>query len=192
MVVVVGCPHLQAGALPAGRRAGGMAVAIARAVVDGGARVELVGKVGDDRAGDDLAVELERASIGHAALLRDPAGATPADDEGPGLGLSAPDVELALRYLADWRVIVVADPLEGDVAEAIAGSAAFAGAHQVVIGGHGGVGIEVTHLRPGPGDHAAFAVLVGRYAAYLDQGRAPGDAFAQASAEVGWRAAADA
>jgi hypothetical protein len=192
VVVVVGSPYLLAGSLPPGRRVGGTAVAIARAVVDGGARVELVGKVGDDPAGDDLAVELERASIGHAALLRDPAGATAVSDAGPAPGLSAPDVDLALRYLADWRVIVVADPLDDDVGEAIARSAAFAGAHRVVVDGHDGVENEVTYLRSGPGDHLAFAALVGRYAAHLDAGRDPGDAFAQASAEVGWRAAPDA
>lgn len=186
MVVVLASPHLREGSLPAGRTAGGLGVAIARAAVAAGARVELVGTIGDDEAGDAIAVELERAGIGHAALLRDPAVSTPAGDRAAGLALRAADVDLALRYLVDYRVVVEADRSTTEVGEVAASLASFAGAHRIVIGGSDGSGQDVTVLRPGRNDHAAFAVLVGRYAALLDAGVAAGEAFAQATEAVGW------
>ena len=127
MIVVLGRPALGRTAdgsepLPAGR-AGAIAVAIAAA----GARVELVGSVGDDAAGDQVAVALGRAGVGHAALLARPIGghaggrcggrvAAPSDvAEAPRLDrlprLEAADVELGLRYLSECRVLVVADAL---------------------------------------------------------------------------------
>jgi hypothetical protein len=39
--------------------------------------VELIAKLGDDAAGDELLFALTRAGVGHAAMLRDPARATP-------------------------------------------------------------------------------------------------------------------
>ncbi len=112
MIVVVGLP-VYAG-LPDGRGApAGLAVDVAIAAHGRGATVELVGKIGDDGAGDAVVVALGRAGVGHAALLRDPARPTPvlapepvaaeaeaagaagtdaepADDE-PGLALLPPD-----------------------------------------------------------------------------------------------------
>lgn len=168
-----------------------MAVGIARAAVEGGATVEVVGKVGDDAVGDELVVELERAGIGHAALLRDPASRTPIGDEAPGLELAPPDVELALRYLTDCRVIVVAESLTPAADEVVRTSAAFGGAHRVLLDGDDGAegGEDATVLRAGPGELTAFSALVGRYAAHLDAGTRPADAFARASAEIGWTAA---
>jgi hypothetical protein len=76
MIVVVGLP-VYAG-LPDGRGApAGLAVDVAMAAHGRGATVELVGKIGDDGAGDAVVVALGRAGVGHAALLRDPARPTP-------------------------------------------------------------------------------------------------------------------
>lgn len=183
---------------PSGRRASGLGVDIALAAAAAGARVELVGKVGDDQAGDAVAVELERAGVGHAALLREPAAQTPVDGADPALSLGRADVELALRYLPDFRVVVAADELADPVAQAVAEAARYGGAHRVIIGGRVAEDEGVTQLMTPsaanrPGDRAAgmaaFGAFVGRYAALLDAGQSPADAFTTAAGEVGWEPA---
>lgn len=57
---------------PAGR-----SVRIADAIRAAGGEVQLVGKVGDDLAGDAIVIELGRRSIGHSALARAGSGLTP-------------------------------------------------------------------------------------------------------------------
>ena len=65
-----------------------------------------------------MALALGVAGVGHAALLRDPAGVTPrVDSDGIETGaplarLDAADIDLGLRYVPDCRVLVVADPLD--------------------------------------------------------------------------------
>jgi sugar/nucleoside kinase (ribokinase family) len=76
MIAVVGLPAW-AGTPDGEGSAGGPAVDIAVAAHRRGAAVELVGKVGDDGAGDAVVVSLGRLGIGHAALLRDPTRPTP-------------------------------------------------------------------------------------------------------------------
>jgi sugar/nucleoside kinase (ribokinase family) len=76
VIVVVGLPAYTDA--PDGERcAGGLAVDVAVAAVGRGAAVELVGKVGEDGAGDAVVVALGRMGVGHAALLRDPVRSTP-------------------------------------------------------------------------------------------------------------------
>jgi hypothetical protein len=184
----------RAAGIASGRGAAGLGVDIALAAATAGARVELVGKVGDDPAGDAIAVELERAGVGHAALLREPAARTPVHGVDPVLPLGLADVELALRYLPDFRVIVAADALPEPVAGAVAEAARYGGAHRVLIGGLATEDEGVTQLvAPSPGDGAArntaFGAFVGRYASFLDAGNAPADAFATAARDVGWEPA---
>ena len=76
MIAVVGLPAW-AGSPDGEGSAAGLAVAVAAAAHARGAAVELAGKIGDDGAGDAVVVALGRLGIGHAALLRDPAHATP-------------------------------------------------------------------------------------------------------------------
>jgi hypothetical protein len=76
VIVVVGLPAY-ADSPDAERCAGGLAVEVASAARSRGGAVELVGKVGDDGAGDAVVVALARLGIGHAALLRDPVLPTP-------------------------------------------------------------------------------------------------------------------
>ena len=76
MIVVVGLPAYTADSKGEGT-ASGLAVDVARAALARNAQVQLVGKVGDDGAGDAVVVSLGRMGIGHAALLRDPARPTP-------------------------------------------------------------------------------------------------------------------
>jgi hypothetical protein len=125
VIVVVGRPGLGAGAGLSGR-----AAAIALAAAAAGSRVELVGSVGDDAAGNEVVVRLGRAGVGHAAVLRDPAGRTPIPEAtaAPLPRLDAADVGLGLGYLAACRVIVVAEPLPPDVQAAVREAADYHGA----------------------------------------------------------------
>lgn len=196
MVVVLGSPTFPGERRPPGHRAGGLAARIALAAAAAGARVELVGKIGEDEAGDAITVDLERAGVGHAALLRDPSAGTPGSGQAAPLALERPDLELALRYLGDFAVIVAAEPLAAAIAEVVSEAAGYAGAHRVLVGGDADVGgtaaletadSDLTVLRAPARDEGAFADFVGRYAAYLDAGRAPADAFTGATGDVGWQ-----
>lgn len=206
MIVVLGRPGLTADD-HIGRSAGLIALAAAHA----GGRVELVGSVGDDPAGDAVIVELGRAGIGHAAVLRDPAGVTPRagetddadealetddpDDPGERLPrLDAADVELGLAYLAECQVLVAAETLPADVMRIVSDAATYHGAALIVLAADGQppdmeMPETATVLAVPTDDGGAFAQLVGRYAALLDAGRPPVDAWSDAVSEGGWEPA---
>lgn len=220
MIIVVGSPGFRAASENASSAAVGVAADIAREAVSSGSTVELVGKIGDDAAGDALVLALAAARIGHAALLRDAAHGTPlagedgtGDDDDPDLvaeerapggdglvpedpaerpAVDAGDLSLAFRYLSDYQVIVVADPIDGASAEVVAEAAAFAGA-QVVVVGHESTQVaealaSATVLEAPPLDpDRVFAAVVGRYAAELDRGVLPADAFKSAVSGAGWQ-----
>jgi hypothetical protein len=173
-----------------------MASFIAKACVGVGTKVELVGTVGDDAAGDAVVVDLARAGVGHAALLRVPADASAADGPAasPGTRLDARDLDLGLRYLADFRVLVVAEPLPADAEAVVIEAAAYSGAVLIAVAGGGAaVGpaladvatvLEAPDAAPVP-----FAEMVGRYAAGLDAGLEPAAAFTAAAQGAGWEPA---
>ena len=75
MIAVIGTPfgRLVNGVVLAAGSASRIALTAARA----GRLVQLVGKTGDDSTADGLLLDLARGGVGHAALLRDPARATP-------------------------------------------------------------------------------------------------------------------
>ncbi len=140
--------------------AAGLAGRAARAAAAAGARVEVVGKVGEGPAGDAVLLALARAGAGHVATLRDASHPTPrvrsGDEAGDGLEDAAPvdadetvrpdataddpdpptleaaDVTLALRYLTDYRVILVLEPATPGIVTEAAAAAAWAGAHLVI------------------------------------------------------------
>jgi hypothetical protein len=156
--------------------------------------VELVGAVPDTDVGDAIVLELGRAGIGHAAVLRDPStGATRFD---------AADVSLGLSYVADCHVLVVAEPLAGDALAVAADAAAYHGAHLIAVMAvdaaepAGLPATQVTLLREPttegqePIDTDDFAAAIGRYAAELDRGTSPADAFRRALGGA-WEAVAD-
>jgi hypothetical protein len=193
--------------------------------------VELVGKVGNDGAGDAVVVALGRLGVGHAALLRDPARFTPVltalpgDDavdaadaadlasdaaasagDGPRVrllpedaaarpALEAADVDLALRYLPQASVIVLADPLPEATLEAGIQGAAFAEARLVVLVPAGGsvpsVPPETTVLEAPVEDDGSFGRLVGTFAGALEAGVDPAAAFREAVATSGWESVPD-
>jgi sugar/nucleoside kinase (ribokinase family) len=205
VIVVVGSPAWRA-AEPAGPD--GRACRVALAAAERGGAVELIGRAGDDPAGDALLLALARAHVGHVALLRDPARATPivdavADEESvspiedgvsaatPGRAASGPvlepaDVSLAMRYLPSYDVIVVTDDVPADALPVVVEAAEFGGARLVVLVGEGSAppdGLpEAALVLEAPSDDpdGAFAALVGGYAAALDAGSTPEEAFVAA------------
>ena len=183
MIVVLGRPQLdERGALS------GRAGRIAAAAAGAGAGVEIVGGVIDDGTGDATITALGRQRIGHAAVLRTSQAGEPQ--------LDAADIELALRYLTECRVLVIADPL-GDAALATAiDGARYHGAELVVAATQArlpdddGMPEHSTVLDAPDEDDGAFAGLVGRYAAQLEAGRESADAWRDALDATGWEATA--
>jgi hypothetical protein len=218
MIVVIGLPAYADS--PDGEKcAGGLAVEIAAAAVRRGATVELVGKVGNDGAGDAVVVALGRMGVGHAALLRDPVLPTPVfaapavDEDAAELDsdlpagrllpedpatrpvLEAADVDLALKFLPQAGVVVLSGPLpEAAVAAAVDG-AAFAGARIVALIPAGAVPpalpVEATVLETPPDDDGSFGRMVGIFAGALDAGVDPVVAFREAVGSAGWEPVAE-
>ena len=211
MIVVLGRPGLALAEADGARPLGGLAALIALEAARRKQTVELVGSVGEDPAGDAVAVTLGAAGVGHAALLRDPAGVTPdaslaviAGRAAPPLPrLDAADVELGLRYLAECRVLVVADDLDEAAAAATMDAAAYHGAPVVAIVS-AGAGVPDAWDRgatvlsapdaedeDGPVDPAPFAKLVAGFAIGLEEGRPVGEALERAVSGGGWERAED-
>jgi hypothetical protein len=170
--VIVVCGSLE----PDGRREG-LAVAIAGRAAAAGGTVQLVGIVTDGAAGDSRLIAFAASGIGHAAVLR----TTPR-------ALEREDVELALRYLPDIRV-VVAFAVAAPLIPALVDGAGYAGATLVIIlGGVAGdtdpgeaAGLPPTAVvlrAPADDPDATFAGFVGAFAAAIDGGAVPADAWA--------------
>jgi hypothetical protein len=221
MIVVLGRPRVYRPEPDGELAPGGLGVEIALARGQAGAAVELVGSIGDDAEGDRVVVALGQASVGHAALLRDPSMRTPPLGEAEadqGLPrLEAADVELGLRYVADCRVLVIAEDLDPAARREALTAAEFHGAAVIMITSADSLdldalGAAVTLLeRPGlamadvdagemdvPTDartvaaqEAAFAGLVADYARRLDRGDAPAVAFRAALEGGAWEPSAD-
>lgn len=220
MIVVIGQPVLDPGGpVPA---ATGPAARIALAAVARGASVQLIGKVGDDVAGEALVLALARGGIGHVALLRDPARSTPhvvrrLDDDGldpdgggdihadeptiePGdparrPGLDTGDVELGLRYLTDFRVIVATDALDEPTMRVVADASGWAAGTLIVLIPDGALepsGLPAGSIvlqSPAADAGGAFDRLVGELAAAIDGGTDPQAAFRELLAGEGWEPA---
>lgn len=223
MVVVIGAPGGQG--YPTGIRATGLAMDVARAAVAAGAAVQIIGRVGDDAAGDAVLLDVAAAGIGHVAVLRasgqpttvrpEPAtddetasgaalddeptdpddGAAPAPRD-EGLSIDAGDLDLALRYLPDYRVLVVATDLDPAAWETVTAATSWSGAYLMGLVGPDGAPADLPEdatilERPADDADGTFAAMVGRYAAGLDAGEEPAAAFAAASSGSGWASVAD-
>lgn len=219
MIVVIGSPAAQSGR--AGIEPAGVPAAIAIAAAGLGGSVQLVGRVGEDAAGDVVLLALAAAGVGHVAVLREAthstpsvvpgAGTTPAPDgpdlagpmleiddphdsvpEAPaGLSMDAGDLDLALRYLPDYRVVIVADELPTPALETVVGAARWAGAHLIALVLDAAAGRDLPAdatilVRPGSDPDGTFARFVADFAVGLDGGRTPEDAFSSASGGGGW------
>lgn len=206
MIVVIGQPILRAAALGGGLD--GIPARAAATAAAAGREVQLVGQVGDDPDGDALVLALAQAGIGHVAVRREPARRTPvliaepADDdesEAPAPTIVPPDredrpaldpadVDLALRYLTDFGVVVVAEPLPPAVVDVAAAAAAYAGAQLVVAVAPGSDGPSFATVveAPATDPEGAFATFLGTLAADLDGGTLPAGGVATAAAGLGW------
>lgn len=227
MIVVVGQPLYSDTATVA---VAGIPAGIALAAAAGGHAVQLVGKAGEDDAGDAVVMALAKGGVGHVALLREagrstvhvippasgevlatetepisaaiepedvdaPASASTPAEPSTGLALEAADVDLALRYLTDFGVLVIADPVSADVLAVAAAAATWSDARLMVLLSPGEV--EPTGLpddaivfeAPDSDDDGAFASMVGAFAAALDDGEDPAAAFQSTVEGAGWTAA---
>jgi hypothetical protein len=191
VIVVVGRPGLDEK-----DRLDRPAALIALAARAAGAGADVVGAIGDDADGDKVALALGSEGIGHAALLRDPAAKTPRKLAAPAAlpRLDGQDVELGLAYLSEFRVLVLAEPLDAGAVAAARGAASYQGAALVVVIASGGAApaelpAAATVLEMPEEDEGAFSELVGRYAAALDRGEDAGIAWQAALAAGGWETA---
>jgi sugar/nucleoside kinase (ribokinase family) len=216
VIVVIGSPLARPAEPDRRGSAAGQAVEVGRGAVEGGSVVQLVGKIGDDPAGDALVVAIAEAGIGHAAILRDPARPTqvmvpaghPDDDpfasDAPsdaavepavaGSVLDPEDLELALRYLPDHRVVVVAEQLGAAALASVVSDCSYVGAELVLIIGPGATGGlpagAIVLEAPEEDPDGVFGRTVGLFAAALDQGRPAAEALAAATSGTGWTAVA--
>jgi sugar/nucleoside kinase (ribokinase family) len=178
----------------------GFAAALAVAAVRSGSPVQVVARVGDDAVGDEVILGLAVERIGHVATLRDAGRETAvivdetdesidaephSTDSGERAGpiLDAPDVDLALRYLSDYRVIVVLHPADAGVVREAASAATWAGAHLVVVVAHeapvdvGSMPDSALVVLAQP-DAENLAERIGVYAATVESGGDPDTAYA--------------
>ena len=112
--------------------------------------------------------------------------------------LDAGDVSLALRYLSAFGVLVVTDDVPEAAVPVAIEAAGFAGARLILLVAGDADPIpsvlppDATVLRVPDADDGSFARMVGAYAAGLDQGVDPAQAFRAAVASVGGEALAPA
>lgn len=132
VVVIIGSPTAEPDA-SGGHSASGLAVRVARGLVQRGERVELLGRVGADAVGDEAILSLARDGIGHVALLRDPSLVTPMSGVSSGISIDAGDVQLGLRYLTNFSTVLLIDPLDASVVQQVADDAAYVGAQMIVV-----------------------------------------------------------
>jgi hypothetical protein len=154
---------------------GTSASAVAGRAAAAGSHIQAVGVVPDDSEGDRRLLELVAAGVGHVAVLR-----------GPARTLEGADVDLALRYLSDVRVVVTVGLVPAAVAAA-AERASWAGAPLIVIrDAETGADAEAGELpdgtivleAPASDPDGTFAGFVGAFAARMDEGTTPADAWA--------------
>jgi hypothetical protein len=158
-------------------------------------------------------VELGRAGIGHAALLRDPGGSTPVSGRLTSQlpRLDAADVDLGLRYVIGFTVLILADALSPDAESAAIEAAAYHDAALIavlpvggklssalsaaatVLGAPTAEGAEdMDDEAPAPGSSQAFAAFVAALAIRTDAGTPIAEAFAEAAKSTGWEQATSA
>jgi hypothetical protein len=218
VIVVVGQPVFRASA---DRHAvDGLAARIALTAASRGRSVQLVGKAGEDPEGDAVVLALAEGGVGHVALLRDAgrptlrapaaptdaADATEADIAEPDtvvssavpatdVSLDAGDVDLALRYLTEYAVVVLADPVDEGVVKVVSDASSWVGARLILVVAAGqrlpeDVPTDAIVFEAPDGDpDGAFALFVGSFAAALDDGEDPGDAFRSTIEADGWAVA---
>jgi len=133
MIAIIGSPAAELVA-DGSHQAGGLGVRVARALVRGGERVEMIGRIGADRIGEELTLSLARDGIGHVALLRDAALTTPVGAAARGIELDRGDAQLGLRYLTSFSAVLLIDPANVTLVQGVTEESAYGGAHLIVVG----------------------------------------------------------
>ena len=114
-----------------------------------------------------------------------------------GPAIDAADVDLGLRYLTEFGVVVVAEPARADVVAVVSEAADWAEARMVLVVAAGsavpdGLPSDVIVFEaPDADPDGVFADLVGSFAAALDDGAEPADAFRASIGADGWTGVAD-
>jgi hypothetical protein len=216
VIVVVGQPLYRAA--DDGVSVDGLPARIALAAALRGRSVQLVGKTGEDPEGDAVVLALAEGGVGHVALLRDagrptlrapepqgldvdvsddataesPATDAPAEPVPGSAALDAADVDLALRYLTDFGVVVLADPAEPEVVQVVVDAAGWVEARLILVLPPSQtvpdrLPADVIVFEAPAGDpDGTFASFVGSFAAALDDGEDPSEAFRASIAADGW------
>jgi hypothetical protein len=118
-----------------------------------------------------------------------------APDGSPGPALDAADVDLGLRYLTEFAVVVLAEPANPQTVAIVADAAGWAEARMILVLASGapvpaGLPVDaVVFAAPEADPDGVFAALVGHFAAALDGGTEPGEAFRTSVATDGWSGA---
>ena len=141
---------------------------------------------------DDELAEADTKTLGD---VEGPAESPSPDPRSRPSALAPEDLDLALRYLVTFAVLVVAEPVVTETLAVAAEAASFSGAHLVVAARTADVpplsGEAVTVLEPPPADpDGDFAALVARYAVALDAGQPSAAAFRGALGGSVWEPAA--
>jgi hypothetical protein len=113
-----------------------------------------------------------------------------------GLTMEPADIELALRYLTGFDVLILADTVDADGTAVAVEAAAYAGARLVVVQqpgtAVGDVGPDATVVQAPEADpDGAFAELIGSFVAALDRGEETAAAFRASVGAAGWTAAVE-
>lgn len=197
MIVVIGSLRLRGSGEAAD--VAGLTASIASAAAAEGSVVEVITRLGDDPAGDTVALALTRRRVGHVAVLRDPTrptaiALTDADERDPAPAdgdehdpddaaprLEAEDANLALRYLPQIGVIVTVHVDDDVLLEAVDAASWAQTALLVVVRPGSDVphGLPATAVTLAVEDSADApgGEPIGRYAAALDRGEPARDAY---------------
>lgn len=197
MIVVVGQPILRDTAT--GAELDGLPARIAVTAAERSRSVQLVGTAGEDEAGDAVVLALARAGVGHVALLRKAGQQTvylpsvePDPVEWAGSSLDAADVDLALRYLPDISVLVLAGEAAPETVAVVAQAAGWSDSRLIIAAAAGARPFDglpddaIVFDAPSADPDGAFASMVGEFAAALDSGKDPAEAFRASINVDGW------
>lgn len=150
------------------------AVAIARRAAATGARTEIVGVAPVGTAGDRQLAALAGAGVGHATVVRSGAA-----------GIEPADLELALRYLPDVRVVALVAPTAPLLETALAATS-WSAAALILLGpldaeaaslADAAKPLPILLAPPAHDPDDAFAGVVAALAARLDAGEDPAHAW---------------
>ena len=156
-------------------------MAIARRAAATGARTEIVGVAPVGADGDRQLASLAAAGVGHATVIRSAAA-----------GIEAADLDLALRYLPDVRVVALVSPAAMLVEAALAASS-WSGAPLLLVGplDQGAAALAgaaepapIVLAPPARDPDDAFAGVVAALASRIDAGEDPAHAWASTLAAL--------